>query len=212
MAPRRSTPAGAAGLPSDLIESSASAKSLWLKPIRAASRLGPGQVPKEAVVVPAEEAQRLMRGIVRFVVDIPADTSTVVVWEREGSELWVDVGTVSLACSDGLVRIGVSCGCDQLDEPVVMTVPLGVGGPGSPAGLVMTTVQRLDGPDLLTARWSDAITAFAWEALLELARRLCAQLGRDRAGMPLVPGAVAATRGALLVHPMSRHDLSALGR
>ena len=200
------------GIPSDLVLGAAAKNLAWLRPIRLAGRLEPGQVPKQVVTVPAAEAQRLLRGIIRFVVDIPADTSTVVVWERDGSEVWVDVGTVSIACAEGLVRIGVKGGCDQLDKPVVLSVPIGVGTADSPSGLVMTTVERIDGPDLLVARWSEAITAFAWEALVELARRLCAQLGKDKAGLPLIPGAIAATKGALLVQPMSRTDLSALGR
>lgn len=206
------TQANAIGIPPDLVLGAAAKNLEWLRPIRLADRLEPGQVPKRLVTVPAHEAQRFLRGIIRFVVDIPADTSTVVVWERAGSEMWVDVGTVSIACSEGLVRIGVKVGCDQLDKPVVLTVPIGVGSPGSPAGLVMTTVDRIAGPDLLVARWSEAITAFAWEALVELARRLCAQLGKDKAGLPLIPGAIAATKAALLVQPMSRNDLSALGR
>jgi hypothetical protein len=184
----------------------------WLKPVRLSERLEPGQAPKQTVTVPVAEAQRILRGIIRFVVDIPADTSTVVVWEQDGCELWLDAGTVSMACTEGLVRVGVQVGCDQLKEPVVLTVPIGVGTSKSPAGLVMTTVARLEGPDLLVARWSDAVTAFGWEALVELARRLCAELGKDKAGLPLIPGAIAATRGALLIQPMSRNDLSALGR
>lgn len=204
--------ADAIGIPPDLVLGAAAKNLAWLRPIRLADRLEPGQVPKRLVTVPAHEAQRLLRGIIRFVVDIPADTSTVVVWERAGSEMWVDVGTVSIACGEGLVRIGVKVGCDQLDKPVVLTVPIGVGSPDSPAGLVMTTVDRIAGPDLLVARWSEAITAFAWEALVELARRLCAQLGKDKAGLPLIPGAIAATKAALLIQPMSRNDLSALGR
>jgi hypothetical protein len=93
-----------------------------------------------------------------------------------------------------------------------MVVPLGVGTAGSPVGLVLTTVERLDGPDIVVARWSDAITAFAWEALIELARRTCAQLGTDKAGLPLIPGAIASSTEALLIQPMSRNDLSALER
>jgi hypothetical protein len=183
----------------------------WWVPIPTAGRLEPGQIPDRAVTIPAEEAQRVLRGIVRFVVDIPADTSTVLVWERDGSELWVDVGTVTIECAVGLVKIGVKVGCDQIDEPVVLTVPLGVGTPDARAGLVMTTVERLEGPNVVVDRWSEAITAFGWEALLELARRLCAAFGDDKAGLPLIPGAIAATKGALLLQPMSRNDLSALG-
>ncbi len=154
----------------------------------------------------------MLRGIVHAVADIPSDTSTVVVWQRDGSELWVDVGTVSLSSLDGIVRVAVKVGCDQLDKPVVLTIPLKVGTPQVPAGLVMSSVDRLTGPDVVTALWSDAVIAFGWECLLELSRLLCAQLGRDRAGLPLIPGAVAATKGVLIIQAMSRNDLSQLGR
>jgi hypothetical protein len=74
----------------------------------------------------------------------------------------------------------------------------------------MATIDRLDGPDLVVARWSNAITAFAWESLLEVASRLCAGLGRDSRDLPLIPGSIAAGPGTLLISPMSRHDLSGL--
>jgi hypothetical protein len=184
----------------------------WLKVVRVPGRLEPGETPKGQLAVPVEQAQQLLRAIVRFVVDIPADTSTVVVWERAGSELAVDVGTTAITCAEGLVTIAVSVACDEISKPVVITVPIGVGTSQALAGLVMTTIDRLEGPDLITARWSEALTAFAWEALVELARRLCAQTGKDKAGLPLIPGAIGATRGSLLIQPMSRNDLSALGR
>ena len=184
----------------------------WLKVIHQPGRLTPGAVPKGQLSVPVDQAQRLLRAIVRFVVDIPADTSTVIVWEREGSELWVDVGTTTIACADGLVTIGVTVNCDELRKPTRVSVPIGVGSAQAPAGLVMTTFDRLDGPDLITARWSEAITAFAWESLVELARRLAAETGKDKAGLPLIPGAIGASRGVLLIQPMSRNDLSGLGR
>jgi hypothetical protein len=183
----------------------------WLRRLRSAARLEPGQVPKQSLAIPADEAQRVLRGIIRFVVDIAAETSTVLVWQRDDSELWVDVSTVTMTCADGLVRVGVKVGCDQLDSPTVMTVPIGVGTAEAPSGLVMSTVDRLDGPDLIVTRWSEAITAFAWEALLELARRLCAEMGRDGSGLPLIPGAIGAAKGVLLIQPVSRNDLSKLG-
>jgi hypothetical protein len=184
----------------------------WLKTVRLSGRLEPGQLPKGQLTVPVAEAQRLLRAVVRFVVDIPADTSTVVVWEQDGSELWLDVATTTIACADGLVTIGVTVGCDELPKAVPVSVPIGVGSAKAPAGLVMTTIDRVDGPDLISARWSEAITAYAWESLVELARRLCAQTGKDRSGLPLIPGAIGAARGALLIQPMSRNDLSGLGR
>lgn len=202
--------AAASRLP-DLVLGAAVRDGAWLTPIRGPGRLAPGQVPKQSLTVPADEAQRVLRGIIRHVVDIQADTSSVLVWQRDDAELWVDVATVTLTCFEGLVRIGVKVGCDEITGSVVMTVPIGVGRPDAPTGLVMSSVDRLDGPDLVASRWSDAITAFAWEALLELARRLCAELGRDASGLPLIPGSVGAAKGQLLIQPMSRNDLSKLG-
>jgi hypothetical protein len=183
----------------------------WLKVVRQPGRLTPGNVPKAMLQVPVKQAQELLRAVIRFVVDIPANTSTVVVWQRDGSELWVDVGTTTIACAEGLVTIGVDVGCDEIGRTRI-SVPIGVGSSQALAGLVMATIDRLDGPELVTARWSEAITAFAWESLVELARRLAAQTGNDKAGLPLIPGAIGASRAVLLIQPMSRNDLSGLGR
>jgi hypothetical protein len=109
------------------------------------------------------------------------------------------------------VTIGLTVDCDQLAEPVTATVPIAVGRVDSPAGLVMSTFQRVQAPDLVADLWSEAITAFAWEALLELARRLCADMGHDAAGRALIPGGIAAAPDVLIIQPMARHDLSAIG-
>ena len=183
-----------------------------LKAIRGADRLKPGDVPKKGVTLKAAEATRLLRSVIRFVADVPADSSPIVVWEQEGSELWVDISTVSLTCIPGVIRVAVKVGCDQLPEPAVITVPFGVGTPEAPTGLVMSSLSRLDGPEVVTGRWTAALTAFAWEAILELARRLCAELGKDAAGLPLIPGSIAAGSQTFVIQPMARNDLSGLGR
>lgn len=183
-----------------------------LKVIRGAYRLEPGAVPKQSVTVKAAQATRALRSVIRFVADVPADSAAIVVWEQEGSELWVDLSTIAVTCIPGVIRVAVTVGCDQLPEPAVITVPFGVGMPDSPTGLVMSSLSRLDGPELLTGRWTAALTAFAWEAILELARRMCAELGRDAAGLPLIPGSIAAGSSTLVVQPMARNDLSRLGR
>ena len=184
----------------------------FFKPIRSAGSLEPGDVPKQGLTIKAATATRLLRGIIRFVADVSAGTSSVIVWEADGSELWVDIATTTMACAPALVRVSVTVGCDQLAEPAVVTIPFGVGSPDAPTGLVMSTLNRLDGPPVVVDRWTPALTAFAWEAVLELARRLCAELGTDKGGRPLVPGSIAAGASTLLIQPMSRHDLSALGR
>ncbi|MEO7421050.1 MAG: hypothetical protein ABIU87_01485 [Ornithinibacter sp.] len=183
-----------------------------LRALRGADRLTPGSVPKKGVTVKAAEATRMLRSVIRFVADVPANSSPIVVWEQEGSELWVDISTVALTCIPGVVRVSVRVGCDQLPERAVISVPFGVGTPSAPTGLVMSSLSRLDGPEIVTGRWTAALTAFTWESILELARRICAELGKDAAGLPLIPGSLAAGSQTLVVQPMSRNDLSGLGR
>jgi hypothetical protein len=183
-----------------------------LKVIRNADRLKPGAVPRKGVTLKAAEATRLLRSVIRFVADVPTDSSPVVVWEQDGSELWVDISTTTLTCIPGVIRVTVKVGCDQLPEPAVITVPFGVGTPEAPTGLVMSSLSRLDGPEVVTGRWTAALTAFAWEAILELARRMCAELGKDAAGLPLIPGSIAAGSQTLVLQPMARNDLSGLRR
>ncbi|MEO6411896.1 MAG: hypothetical protein ABIO48_04855 [Pedococcus sp.] len=183
-----------------------------LKALRNADRLKPGDVPKKNVTVKAAEATRLLRRVIRFVADVSADSSPIVVWEQEGSELWVDISTVALTCIPGVIRVAVKVGCDQLSAPAVITVPFGVGTPEAPTGLVMSSLSRLDGPEVVTGRWTPALTAFTWEAILELARRMCAELGKDASGLPLIPGSIAAGSQTLVLQPMSRNNLSGLGR
>ena len=107
----------------------------------------------------------------RFVADIPADTSLDLVWQHDGSELWVDAGSIELVCGAGLLTVGLTVACDELHRSVRVTVPFAVGGADASRGLLMAAMNRVDAPALVADRWSDAITAFCWESLLELARR-----------------------------------------
>jgi hypothetical protein len=76
----------------------------------------------------------------------------------------------------------------------------------------MSTFERVDAPDLISGLWSEALTALAWEALLELAARLCAAVGKDAQGRPLIPASIAAAPELLIITPMARNDLSRIGR
>lgn len=179
-------------------------KAAWFTTLQRA--VPAGTTTKELLTVPAKDAQRLLREVVRLVADLPTGTTPVVVWQQGAAELEVDTASVRIRCEEGLVTLGVSVSCDQLEAPTVIEVPLAVGTADAPAGLVMSTLNRLQGPDVVTSAWSDAITAFAWEALLELARRICSAHGKDRAGRALVPAGVASARGSLLIQPMARAE------
>jgi hypothetical protein len=180
----------------------------WLAPLDARARLTTGAAT-EMVRVPVAVANRLLRTTIRLVADLPPRASGATVWVQGDSELLVDALAVTLTCAPALVTIGVPVTCDQLQmKPTVIPVPIAVGTAERPAGLVMATFDRLAGPDVVTARWSEAIAAFAWEALVHLAQQLSAAVGKDADGRPLVPAGIGAEQGVLLVQPMARHDLS----
>jgi len=177
----------------------------WHKTVR--RRLEPGNT-SGVLDVPQTQANAMLRSIVRFVADIPSTGTPLVVWTQGPDELLVDTASLALRCTSGLIRVSVTVDCDQLDEPASVTVPLAVGAPNRPSGLVMAAFTRIDGPAGVADLWSDALTAFAWEAVLELARRLCVETGRDTKGRALVPVEISAASRRLLITPMARHDVT----
>jgi hypothetical protein len=179
----------------------------WFKLLGDRVRLAAGKPAPEPLRVPAEAANRVLRASVRLVADVPARGAGTLVWTQGDSELQVDLDGVRLACATGLVTVSVPVACDQLPKGATVAVPLAVGSAARTAGLVMSTFDRLAGPALVTAVWSEALTAFAWEALVHLAQQLSGGVGKDAAGRALVPSSIGAEAGVLLVHPMARHDL-----
>jgi hypothetical protein len=170
-------------------------------------KLGPGTTSR-VLDIPQKQANAMLGSIVRFVADIPATGTPLVVWTQGTDELLVDTASVTLACTSGLIRVRVQVDCDQLDEPTRVVVPLAVGAPDRSSGLVMSAFTRIDGPAIVADLWSDALTAFAWEAVLELARRLCAETGSDTKSRALIPVEISAASRRLLVTPMARHDVT----
>lgn len=177
----------------------------WIATLGPTPRLEPGELTRRPMQIPQGEAQTALRGVVRLVADLPRGTTPVVVWEDRGSELEVDTAATTLTCKVGVVTIGVAVRCDQLPERVVVEVPFGVGTAARPTGLVMSALTHLAGPAVVVDRWSDAITAFAWECVIETARRLCELAGTDSAGRRLTPGAIGAGSRVLIVQPMAPH-------
>ena len=168
----------------------------------------PGTVVGQQIRVPESTAQRLLHAIVHLVADIPADAPPDVVWQRGRDELLVHTETVALTCTRGLVTVGVKVECDQLEKkPAVVKVPLAVGDEKTPRGLVMSTFARPEGPTVVVDAWADPLVGFAWECLLELARKVCAAVGKDGQGRPLIPVEVGAEPKFLRLQPMARHDV-----
>ena len=176
------------------------------------SRLKPGDVAPNKLTIPEGKAQKLMPEVARLVADLPRGSTPEVVWSDGGSELMVNTDSIRIACTSGLIRVSVVVECDQLDGPTTITVPLAVGTKDKTTGLVMSTYDVLEGPKPVVDYWFDPLVAFSWECLLELCRRLAAEVGDDQAGRALIPGAVAATTRQLIVQPMARHDLLSRSR
>ena len=178
----------------------------WLDRLDDDIILGAGERAPKSIEVPIKDAQEIVHLVTRLVLDLPRNTTPQVVWSLGDSELLVHSDKTKIACSSGVVTITAQVECDQC-EPVQIPVPLGVGTRKAPGGLVMTTFTDLEGPREIVEVWSDAINAFAWETLIEVARVIAAQVGKDSRGRALVPGSIGAAPGKLLIQPVARHTL-----
>lgn len=156
------------------------------------------------VSVPVGTANRMMPAVTRLVADLPTGTTPEVVWTSGSSELLVHTDQVRLAASLGVLQFGITVECDQVAEPATVTVSFATGTADSPRGLFLATFAHPAGPALVVAVWADALTAFAWESVVTLASKLAEATGKDAHGRALIPGAIAASRGALQVLPMPR--------
>jgi hypothetical protein len=134
-----------------------------------------------------------------------------VLWTQGVDALLVRVSAITTAVGDGWVTVTIPVTCDQLQgpagappsQPVTVTFVIGTGD--RPAGLFAAAPSRPDGPPVVTERWADALTALAWQALLDAVAGIAAAAGRDTDGSPLIPAAVSATFKGLMVQTQARH-------
>jgi hypothetical protein len=131
-----------------------------------------------------------------------------VIWERAGSELLVHLHRVRVAVLDGLILIGIPVETVETGR-VEVTVAFGLGTPDQLAGMVATTEAKPRGPAPIVDLWGEALTAFAWQTLLDVVERLAARTGVDTDGSPLLPGALVADRGRLGLIPQAAHTFEA---
>lgn len=178
----------------------------WLKRLDVNLKLETGKPSPDLLSVPTKDAQRVLSETVRLVLDLPRNSTPLVVWTQGDSELLVHSDKTRISISSGVVTLKITAECQEHGKRVI-PVPIGVGTKQAPSGLVMSTFEDLEGPAELVATWSDAIIAFAWEGLLETARVICSEVGKDKRGMPLVPGSIGAASGQLLVQPVARYSL-----
>ena len=173
------------------------------------TKLKPGQRAPKKLNVPVKSLRKVLPEVTRLVADLPTDSLPRVVWTDGFSELLVHTDSVRLTVTTGLIRVSLRVQCDQTKNPVVITVPFAVGTKDRVTGLAMSTFDVVEGPAVVVDTWADAITAFCWECILELVRRLAAEVGKDGSGRSLIPGSVAAAPNTLIIQPMARHKLPA---
>ena len=170
--------------------------------------LDSGQLSPNQLVIPEKDAQKILSKVVRLVLDLPKQTTPLVVWSQGKSELLVHSDRTKIQCSSGVITIEVVVECDQHDE-VMIPVPIGVGRNSSPSGLLMSAFSDLQGPQAIVETWQDALTAFAWETIIEIARVVSGNVGKDSRGLDLVPGSIGAANNKLLIQPVARYTLAA---
>lgn len=172
----------------------------------------PGPVPSGEVTPPVDVATEQLTQLLRSVTgaDDVAGRNQVV-WEQAGSELLVHHRQTRVAVLEGLVLVGITVETRETGR-VEVTVPFAVGRPDRLAGMVVTTEPAPRGPTVIIDRWGEAIIAHCWRLLMDVVSTLCARVGVDTGGRPLLPGAIVASRGGLRVIPQASHAFEAARR
>ena len=134
-----------------------------------------------------------------------------VIWSEGGDELAVSVREVAPRLDESTVVVVLSVRCDE-SGPAEVEVVFAVGAADRPAGMFVATEERPRGPAVVVDRWADALTAWAWSAILDLAQQVAATAGRDAAGDRLVAAAMTADKRGLSIVPFARHRLGQLVR
>jgi hypothetical protein len=138
-------------------------------------------------------------------------TAPGVVWVDGDRELFVLVTEVQVALAPGVVAVTIPVQCDQTG-PTRVHVSFAVGSPERPLGMVAATEERPRGPRAVVDVWGDALVAFAWQVVLDVAAGTAAHAGQDTLGAFLLPAAVATTAEGLTVLPQARHGFDQASR
>ena len=196
-----------------------------IKLIELVRRRCPGLLPAEpldpgAVAAPVplqpKEAAGLMTIAARQAVltasgaRVPSDASQLpaaVLWQDGPDALLVEVAGIDVQIADGLVSVAIPVRCDQLPKGRdVVVVDLVLGTPARPTGMLAAATEPR-GPRIVVSRWGEALTALAWQALLDTAGGVAAATGDDRDGAVLIPTGLTASRAGIVVVAQARHEI-----
>ncbi len=166
--------------------------------------LPPGVIT-DPIVVPVVDVNRLAVVAARRSSGLPrAGRTNEAVWQSGDSELVVGIGSVQVQTADGVIAVTIPVRCDQTG-PAQVHVSFAVGNADQPAALYAATQRRPQGPATVIDSWGEALVAYAWQVVLELANGLAGAAGRDAQGNRLVAAQLQATADGLNVLPMARH-------
>lgn len=146
-----------------------------------------------------------------FLTTAAEDLARVSVWSSGADALLVLLDALEVQTAEGLVTISIEVACDQLLEVTgkpraTIDIDFVVGTQQRPTGLLAAATPPR-GPQLIVDRWGDALTAFAWQALLDTAAGLSVSAGVDEDGVGLIPSTWTATGEGIAVQPQARHPL-----
>lgn len=177
--------------------------------------LAAGTPAPAPVPVNADAAQQLVSTAALAACGLMLESGTAtgdsVVWTQGDHELLVLVAHVRVQLGQGVIAVTIPVQCDQAGTAEV-SVSFVVGDDKRPAGLFAATEDRPRGPDVVVDVWGDALTAFAWQLVLDVAAGIAGHAGADADGAGLVPAALAATPDGLSVLPQARHPFDRVVR
>jgi len=136
----------------------------------------------------------------------PKQLPQTVLWQDGADALLVEVGAIKVNLAAGSVTVAIPVRCDQLPKTrSVVEVELLFGLPDRPTGLLAAAAEPR-GALVVVRRWGDALTALAWQAVINSAGGITAAAGRDRDGAPLIPIALTVTATGFAVLAQARHE------
>ncbi len=127
----------------------------------------------------------------------PDTASEPVIWDDGTNELLVYPEKVETELDDGIVRVTVPVETDA--GSAKMVVPFAVGSEKRVTGLIAAAPDRPLGDPLIAEIWGEALIAFAYKALLEVADNIAGASGRDVFNDRLIAQGLAVRDGALVV-------------
>jgi hypothetical protein len=175
------------------------------------TNVNPGATTQSPVAIDATQLQSSVTSALsaRYA-PVGASPPAQVIWFDHDGEVMVNLAATSVSLLDGLVLIALELTSDQTGLGQIV-VPLSVGTPTNPVGMLIGTESRPRGLLQLVDRWGQAAIAAAWSALLDVAKTLAQQGGADPNGAPFIPSSITATSLEFSVLPQARQAMDSVG-